>query len=109
MLKTVKEVEARIKAGKPGADAVGDGAYLNIAKGGTATWIFRYNGRWMGLGPYSLLSLAEAREKAREARRLRLDGIDPLETKLASVARRRLLWPVASPSKPALNATSRAR
>lgn len=35
----------------------------------------------MELGPLNLVSLAEAREKAREARRLLLDGIDPLDAK----------------------------
>ena len=44
----------------------------------------------MGLGPYSLLTLAEAREKARAARRALLEGIDPLEAKAARRARARL-------------------
>ncbi len=57
------------KLKKPGRYAVGDGAYLQIATGGTKSWLFRYKrdgkARHMGLGPYSLLTLAEAREKAR--------------------------------------------
>jgi integrase len=87
MLKTAREVEAKIKAGVPGKWAVGDGAYLQVAKvakRSTASWLFRYNGHSMGLGPVGLVTLAEAREKAREARRLRLAGIDPLEAKRAS-------------------------
>lgn len=86
MLRTAREVEAKIKAGRPGKWAVGNGAYLQVAKvakRSTASWLFRYEGRWMGLGSVQLISLAEAREKAREARRLRLDGIDPLEHKRA--------------------------
>ena len=35
----------------------------------------------MGLGPYPLISLAEARAKARNAKRMLLDGIDPLHAK----------------------------
>jgi integrase len=38
----------------------------------------------MGLGPYPDISLAEARERARECRRQRLDGIDPIETRKAA-------------------------
>src|SRR5215207_9169368 len=67
---------------KPGRYAVGDGAYLQIAAGGTKAWVFRYKrdgkAHHMGLGPVSLVTLAEAREKAREARRALLDGADPL-------------------------------
>jgi hypothetical protein len=33
----------------------------------------------MGLGPLDLVSLSEARERAREARKLLLDGNDPIE------------------------------
>jgi integrase len=82
------------KLTKPGRYAVGDGAYLQIATGGTRSWLFRYKrdgkARHMGLGPYSLLTLAEAREKARQARRALLEGIDPLEAKAARRARVRL-------------------
>jgi len=56
--------------------------------------VFRYtlNGtpRHMGMGPCDLITLAEARAKARDARRLLLDGIDPLEAK-QSARRQRLL------------------
>jgi hypothetical protein len=37
--------------------------------------------RQMGLGPLHTLSLAEARERARTARQILLDGDDPLEIK----------------------------
>jgi hypothetical protein len=90
MLKTAKEVEAKIREGAPGRWAVGEGAYLQVAKVGkrvTASWLLRYQrdgrGRHMGLGPVGLLSLSEARDRARDARRLLLDGIDPLEAKAA--------------------------
>jgi integrase len=35
----------------------------------------------MGLGPYPLIGLAEARDRATAARRLLIDGIDPLEAR----------------------------
>jgi integrase len=70
---------------KPGRYAVGDGAYFQISKWYTRSWIFRYQrlgkSRNMGLGPYPLISLAEARAKARNAKRMLLDGIDPLHAK----------------------------
>jgi integrase len=51
------------------------------------SWVFRYEsgGRqhYLGLGSLDTLSLAEAREKARKARKLRLDGKDPLTEKRA--------------------------
>jgi integrase len=65
-----------------GRYAAGDGLYLQVAKGGTKTWIFRYQhdgrARHMGLGPISLVSLVDARQKAQDARRLLLNDIDPL-------------------------------
>jgi integrase len=82
---------ARLK--KPGRYAVGEGAYLQISKWRTKSWVFRYErfGRahHVGLGPYSLVTLAEARRKAHDARRLLLDGIDPLEAKRTA---KRELW-----------------
>src|SRR5829696_2081882 len=67
---------------------------LQIATGGTKAWVFRYardgKARHMGLGPCDLITLAEARDKAREARRALLDGIDPLQAKAAKRAQTRL-------------------
>ena len=40
----------------------------------------------MGIGPAHTLTLAEARERATEARKLRLDGIDPIDHKRARMA-----------------------
>jgi len=82
------------KLKKPGHYAVGDGCYLHIGAGGTRRWVLRYtlNGRarYMGLVSANLLSLAGARAKARDARRLLLDKIDPIETRRAQ-HRERLL------------------
>src|SRR5262249_23480609 len=59
----------------------------------TRGWIFRFgeNGKLhdMGLGPAHTISLAEAREMATECRKLRLQGIDPIAHRRASVAARK--------------------
>jgi integrase len=72
---------------KPGLFGDGGGLYLQVAPTGAKTWIYRYQlagkRRDMGLGSASAFSLAEARERAREARRLVADGIDPIETRNA--------------------------
>lgn len=64
----------------------GDGGNLWITiRGETRAWTFRYKSpltgkrREMGLGPARDVSLSEARSKAAEARRLLLEGRDPLE------------------------------
>jgi integrase len=78
---------------EPGMYADGGSLYLRVAEGGSKQWIFRYvaSGRLrdMGLGPVHTVTLAEARERAREARLLRLDGVDPIESKHARVAAQR--------------------
>jgi|HubBroStandDraft_4_1064222.scaffolds.fasta_scaffold00959_16 integrase len=75
------------KATKPGFLADGGGLYLRIGPTGSKSWIFRYrrDGKLhdMGLGPLHTISLAEAREKAQECRKLRLDEIDPIEARRA--------------------------
>jgi integrase len=78
------------KAKRPGLLSDGGGLYLRIAPGGSKQFIFRYavNGRLrdMGIGPTHTVDLAMAREKALEARRLRLEGIDPIAHRRARVA-----------------------
>jgi integrase len=78
------------KLRKTGRYAAGDGLYLQITGTRGRSWIFRYErdgkGRHMGLGPVSLLTLAVARERARDARRLLLEGVDPLEHRKAERA-----------------------
>jgi integrase len=70
------------RAKKPGYIADGGGLYLRVTSTGTKSWMLRYQlagePHYMGLGPIDLVSLAEARDKAIEARRLLLDGHDPL-------------------------------
>jgi integrase len=63
----------------------GDGLYLQITARGSKSWIFRYRAdgklRDHGLGSVKTLTLAEAREVARNCRKLRLQGIDPIDHK----------------------------
>jgi hypothetical protein len=63
----------------------GDGLYLQIAASGGKSWIFRYREhgrhRYHGLGSTKTLTLSEAREAARQCRKLRLQGLDPIEEK----------------------------
>lgn len=78
---------------KPGMYADGGGLYLQVSEGG-ASWIYRYMlkgvAREMGLGPLALYGLKEARLKALDARRLRHEGIDPIDTRRAARAQAKL-------------------
>jgi integrase len=65
----------------------GKGLYLQVREGSAGlskAWIFRYAApgtgreRYMGLGSYPNVSLAAARARAAEARRLRVQHIDPI-------------------------------
>ncbi|HEY7576743.1 MAG TPA: Arm DNA-binding domain-containing protein, partial [Acetobacteraceae bacterium] len=81
-------------ASKPGVYGDGAGLWLNVGEAGNKSWLYRYmldgRAREMGLGPLHTIGLAEARERARAARRLCLDGIDPIERKHAERDARRL-------------------
>lgn len=73
------------KLTKPGLYGDGGGLTLQITSGGVKSWLFRYmmsgKAHGMGLGPTHTVSLAEARQKALAARKLILDGINPLAAK----------------------------
>jgi integrase len=88
---TALKVE-RLKS-KTGMHHDGGGLYLQITPSG-ASWVLRYmlNGkaREMGLGPLALYGLADARAKALDARRLRHEGIDPIEHRRTERAARAL-------------------
>jgi integrase len=81
------------KESAPGLYGDGGGLYLQIAKGGSKSWIFRFmiagKPRYMGLGSIDTFSLREARERAKEARKLVADGIDPIEARRERVAEAR--------------------
>jgi integrase len=66
----------------------GGGLFLQVSPNGAKSWVFRFKEagklREMGLGPVHTIGLADAREKARECRRLRLDGLDPIEVRKAT-------------------------
>jgi integrase len=83
---TALTVTALAKSKTRGHFGDGGGLYLQVTQGG-ASWVFRYraNGRLreMGLGSFSTIGLAAARERARKAREQRLDGIDPIEERKA--------------------------
>ncbi len=80
----------------PGHYGDGGGLWLQISKFRSKNWVFRYTlhgaRREMGLGPTHTVSLAEARQKAKECRMTLLDGKDPIEvretTTLAEALRR---------------------
>jgi integrase len=80
----------------PGYHADGAGLYLLVTKEGTASWVFRFRRhgrlREMGLGSAAVFTLAEARERAREARKLLADGLDPIEHRRAIRGRVQRLW-----------------
>lgn len=72
----------------PGYHGDGGGLWLQVSPAGTRSWIFRFtlNGRAreMGLGAEHTISLADAREKAREQRKQVLEGVDPIEARDAT-------------------------
>jgi integrase len=92
---------------RPGSYGDGGGLYLQVAAGGAKSWIFRYwvaqrdaatgalvrdsvtgkvkgRSREMGLGSFATVSLAEARDRALECRKLRAREIDPIEAREAA-------------------------
>jgi integrase len=73
------------KLTKPGLYGDGGGLTLQITATGAKSWLFRYmvagKPYGMGLGPTHTVSLAEARQKALDARKLLVDGINPLAAK----------------------------
>jgi integrase len=87
---TVKGVEAK---SKPGMYGDGEGLYLNVAAGGSRSWVFRgtVKGRVtesgtpyrveVGLGSVADVGLAAARERASELRKLCRAGSNPLDEK----------------------------
>jgi len=64
---------------------MGGGLYLQVCRNGGRSWVFRYmlqgHARKMGLGSLSDVSLAEARKRAAESRRLKSGATDPIEAR----------------------------
>src|SRR5215831_1118740 len=92
-LNRLTAVEVRGITGK-GMYHDGGGLYLQVSGAGAKSWIYRFmldsRPREMGLGPVNVISLAEARRRAAEYRRMRLDGIDPIEARREKQGQRRL-------------------
>jgi integrase len=63
----------------------GGGLYLQVGPKGGKSWLYRYmlrgRAREMGLGPFEVVSLSAARDRADECRRLCFAGIDPIEAR----------------------------
>ena len=77
---------AKVKALKtPGRHGDGGGLYLNVAKGGSKSWVQRIaidgRRRDVGLGGFPAVSLAKARERASQNRDAIADGRDPVAEK----------------------------
>jgi integrase len=78
------------RASKPGMHPDGGGLYLQVTGAGAKSWVYRFSlrgkSREMGLGSLSAVRLVDARAKAAECRRLRQEGIDPIDARTASRA-----------------------
>jgi hypothetical protein len=80
----MKLSEAKIRSAKPKETAYkigdGDGLYLFITPNGHKYWRMKYffenRERVLSIGPYPEISLAEAREKRFEIRKLKANGLD---------------------------------
>ncbi len=85
---------ATVKNAPVGMHPDGGGLYLQVTSAPDRTihrsWIYRYETdgreRHMGLGSLADVGLAAARQKAADARKLRLAGSDPIDTRKASKA-----------------------
>ena len=89
--KLVDRLSARFVEAEKAPGLYGDGAnlYLKVDDGGGKSWIMRWEAggkvRKLGLGPLHTVSLAEARTKAEDARKLILDGIDPRQARREAI------------------------
>ena len=76
---------AFVRSAPPGRHCDGNGLYLFVQPSGARSWVqhlvIRGRRRDFGLGSVALVSLAEAREKARANRKLAREGGDPLAEK----------------------------
>jgi integrase len=74
--------------------ADGAGLYLQVTSEGAKSWIYRFSlsgkAREMGLGSLCAIGLADAREQAASCRRLRQNGIDPIDARKTQRAQREL-------------------
>lgn len=78
----------KVKTAGPGRHGDGRGLFLYVKPSGARSWILRYQikgrRRDLGLGAFPDVSLAMARDRATEARRLIAEGEDPIAKKQQS-------------------------
>ena len=88
MARTIQRLSpVKVRTAKAGMSCDGGGLYLQCTAGADGgvrrSWLYRFAAkgreRQMGLGSAETVSLAEAREKAAECRKLHQAGIDPIE------------------------------
>ena len=96
MSRSINRLPASFKNLKPGLHCDGGNLHLQVSLGAAGncrlSWIFRYvlegqKARDMGIGSVNDISLSEARETAREYRKLVKQGIDPIARRDAERAR----------------------
>lgn len=72
----------KVETAKPGKHEDGHGLRLVVTASGARKWVLRYTWRGkrveMGLGSATDVSLADARQRAADARKMVADGLDPL-------------------------------
>ena len=72
----------KIETTKPGKYSDGGNLYLIVSPTGARKWVLRFTwrgkAREMGLGTPATVSLADARERAANARRMVGQGLDPI-------------------------------
>ena len=77
---------------EPGYYLDGAGLYLQVSKSSTKSWVFKYTldnrSREMGLGSLLTVSLAEARDAARQARLQLIQHQDPITMRDAAIKAR---------------------
>src|SRR5262249_8688 len=82
---TAKRIARLLKTPGRYHDDEHKGLYLQVIGPKNASWILRYERdgreRMIGLGPLHTVKLKAARERARAARLMLLDGVDPLQGK----------------------------
>ncbi|MBO9451083.1 integrase arm-type DNA-binding domain-containing protein [Tropicibacter sp. R16_0] len=75
----------KVETATPGRHGDGRGLFLYVKPSGARSWVLRYQvqgrRRDLGLGAYPEVSLAMARDRALEARRLIAEGGDPIAKK----------------------------
>lgn len=97
MARPINRLSARtVATAGAGYHADGGGLYLLVSEAGARSWVLRYQlagkRREMGLGSASVYSLADARQRAAQQRRLLADGIDPIGARRAARAAHGRTW-----------------